>query len=280
MKVVYLAACTHSGSTLLARVLNQHSSIFSAGELQYLDRYWHPTGRPCSCGVHALRCPVWSEVFWRFADSTELDLVPVSRVSAERSFEWIRALTGTYGVRGKNPFPEANRQLFEAIHAVTGASVVLDNSKSVWRLLPLLRAFPESIHVLHLVRSPAGHVASRMRRKRRGFGNALVGKYLRTNLLIQLAARRAPHYLKVRYEDLVATPEETTNAITGWLGLPDHDPFAGPIQPSHDINANEQTQSAVAATLRPDPARLGPFRAFSPLQRALLGVAERLVYAR
>ena len=78
VRVVYVVGCTHSGSTLLTRILNQHSRIFSAGELQYLDRCWGPTGRPCACGEHPVRCPVWGEVFWKLA-ATDLDLAPVSR---------------------------------------------------------------------------------------------------------------------------------------------------------------------------------------------------------
>ncbi len=279
-KIAYVVACTHTGSTLLTRILNQHPQIFSAGELQYLDRYWHPTGRPCSCGVHALECPVWREVFWQWKRATKLDLVPVSRVSAERGLEWIRALTGRYGTRGKNPFPQANSELMSAIAQVTGATVVLDNSKSVWRLLPLVRAYPERVFVLHLVRSPEGHVASRMRRKGRGFLDAVITKYLRTNLLAERLFGRSPHYLKVRYEDLVARPEETIRGVTDWLGLPVADPFAGEIRASHDINGNDETKSSLAATLKPDPSRLGKPMEWTGFQRAVLRLARALVFDR
>ena len=280
MKVAYVVACTHTGSTLLTRILNQNPAIFSAGELQYLDRYWHPTGRRCSCGVHALECPVWSAVFWRIARTTKLDLVPMSRLSSERALEWMRALSGVASIRGKNPFPEANRELFEAIAHVTGASVVLDNSKSVWRLLPLTRVYPDEIYVLHLVRSPEGHVASRMRRKGRGFLDAIVTKYLRTNLLARGLFGRARHYRKVRYEDLVERPEETVRELSQWLGVPYVDPFVGEIHASHDINGNEETKSSVAASLRPDPSRLGKPMPWTPFQQLFLRLARRLVYDR
>lgn len=278
MKLAYVVACTHTGSTLLTRILNQNPRIFSAGELQYLDRYWHPTGRRCSCGMHALECPVWGPVFWRIARTTALDMVPISRVSAERGLEWLRALTGKLSSRGKNPFGAANRELVAAIEEVTGADVVLDNSKSVWRLLPLVRAFPQEVYVIHLVRSPEGHVASRMRRKKHGFLDAVVGKYLRTNLLAEGLFGRAPHYRKVRYEDLVSRPETTVRELSEWLGVPFHDPFAGEICASHDINGNEETKSSVAASLRPDPARLGKPMAWTPFQRVLLALARRWVY--
>ncbi len=279
MKLAYVVACTHTGSTLLTRILHQNPQIFSAGELQYLDRYWHPTGRRCSCGVHALGCPVWSEVFWRIARTTQLDLVPMSRLSSERALEWMRALSGVASVRGKNPFPTANRELVDAIAHVTDASVVLDNSKSVWRLLPLTRAYPDEIYVLHLVRSPEGHVASRMRRKGRGFLNAIVTKYLRTNLLARWLFGGAPHYRKVRYEDLVERPEETIRGLSEWLGVAYVDPFAGAIRVSHDINGNEETKSSVAESLRPDPSRVGKPMPWTPFQRVVLRLARRLVYA-
>src|SRR5690606_3444412 len=146
-----------------------------------------------------------------------LDQAPVSRVSGERPLEWIRALTGWHGSRGKNPFARANQLLFDAIGEVTGARVVVDNSKSLWRLLPLARAFGDRLRVLHLVRSPEGHVASYLGRKGGGFARAAFGKYLRVNGLAQLFFGADPRYRKLRYEDLVADPERVLTGLFEWL---------------------------------------------------------------
>lgn len=279
MKVVYVVACTHSGSTLLGRILNQLEGVFSAGELQYLDRYWGPTGRPCSCGEHVVRCPLWSRVFWRLHES-DLDMVPFSRVSTERSLEWAKALTGRYGERGKNLFPTSNRLLFETLHEVTGAQVVVDNSKDLWRLKPLVDAFPDEVWVVHLVRAPETHIASQQRRKGTSFLRAAWLKWYRVNVLARRIGGRARHYRQVRYEDLVEHPERTIEALAGWLGVPYRDPFAGAIEPAHEINPNRETQSAVAESLRPDPARVGTSPARGPLERLVLTFLRRSCYER
>ena len=276
MKILYVVGCTHNGSTLLGRILNQHSRIFAAGELQYLDVYWGPTGRRCSCGVHALRCPVWSDVFWRFVDH-DLRRFRLGRISTERGVEWVRAVAGDRGSRGKSRFTDDNRRLFEAIVAATGAEVVVDTSKSVWRLLPLWRAAGFPVYALHLVRSPESQIASRMDRSGRGFWRTAIAEYARVNLNVRLLFGSSPRYRRVRWEDFVDRPEEAVRAIGDWLGLSGEDPFAKPVAEAHDLGGNPHTKR-IAADLRPDPSRNGTDRAFGTLERLALRALRRVCY--
>lgn len=276
MKILYVVGCTHNGSTLFGRILNQHSRIFDAGELQYLDVYWGPTGRRCSCGEHAMRCPVWSRVFWRFVDH-DLRRFRIGRVSTERTMEWIRALAGETASRGKSRFVDDNRRLFEAIAEATGAEVVIDTSKSVWRLLPFWREAGFPVYTIHLVRSPETQIASRLGRSKRGFWRAAIGEYARVNGNVRLFFGRSDRYRRVRWEDFVDRPRESVREIAEWLGLEDEDPFDRPVAEAHDIGGNPHTKRN-AADLRPDPSRHATDREFRPLERAALGLLRRLFY--
>ena len=276
MKILYITGCTHSGSTLVARLLNQHERIFAAGELQYLDVYWGPTARRCSCGEHALRCPVWSEVFWKFQEGNVLRPL-FSRLSAERPAEWRRAFSSRNGSAFTKLFVKQNLDLFRVIAEVSGAEVILDSSKNVWRLLPLWRAVPERIYVLHLLRSPEGQIGSRIRRSRRSFWRAALGEYLRVNLNIRWLFAGHARYRKVRHEDLVARPEETLRGIAEWLGIDYQDPFTRPLADCHDIGGNPWTKRD-SRDLRPDPARVDHVHPFSEPQRLALSLLRRICY--
>ena len=64
VKYVYVMGTSHSGSTLLAFLLNAHPEIVSIGETSpSLKRNKDRHLLPCSCGELIGECPFWNKVF-------------------------------------------------------------------------------------------------------------------------------------------------------------------------------------------------------------------------
>ncbi len=71
--VVYIAGCGHSGSTLLALLLDSHPDIACVGETAVkpkIRRRGDAAAAECSCGQTLANCPFWTRVF---AEARDLD---------------------------------------------------------------------------------------------------------------------------------------------------------------------------------------------------------------
>lgn len=274
MKILYIAGLAHSGSTYLSRVLNQHSEVFSAGEIIYLhEALTEPVD--CACRVSTgSTCSFWP----RIARRLELDASSaqrVSYVSKHHGLEWLKALTGWYKREGRDSFPGANGELFRAVSDQSGAGVVLDASKTLWRALPLWRAFPEKLYLLHLMKAPENQLESRLRMGY-NFWHSLFMKYVRKNYLYHRLFSDRPTYKRVLFENLVKRPEKTVREVHEWLDLPYENPFQRPFEPFHHLRGNDQVKGNMAS-LRPKEEKLTTHRSFSPRQwRALHFVRESM----
>ena len=204
-RVVYITSRGHSGSTLLSLLLSGHSAVVSAGELKMLVNP-DPQRRLCSC--HRLepgRCPFWSDVQRRVMVSTG---VPLDQL-----------VLGEDG--SEVDFREHNQALFEAIAAVSGASVIVDSSKSLPRLARLLDAQVQGgvfqIHPVHLHRGPLGTINSA--RKRGDVLRQAAYNYNRLFFLTRdlLDGVDAPLLF---YERLAANPRQFMRHLMAWLKLP------------------------------------------------------------
>jgi hypothetical protein len=200
MRVIYIAGAAHSGSTLLDMMLNAHPAIMSVGEVLNLNRVRHSskTGKvketKCSCGaVGLLQCAFWSSVNTRIKQTggttiTRLDL---------------------------NEHLTANSLLFHAISDVSGKKFVVDSSKVPNRLQHLLLQEELKVYPIHLVRKPAGQIASVI--KKHGLAKSIL-YYEVVHARVRQMLKSVPHSL-VRYEDLVNDPKRTLQSILEPLGL-------------------------------------------------------------
>lgn len=157
-RVAYLQAASHSGSTLLAMLLNSHPAVCTVGELKItalgdVQRY------RCSCGALIRACPFWSGVsadlraagvdFEIGRPGTHFGAIesPLARrllrpLYRGGSFEWLRdaALACTPGWRGFLAATQArNAALIGSVLARSGKQVIVDSSKIGMRLKYLLR---------------------------------------------------------------------------------------------------------------------------------------------
>lgn len=214
IRVLYILASTHSGTTLLHLLLGAHSRIESIGELErVLGERGKTRTHSCTCGKTLAECDFWERARARAA---------------------AMPLVG----EGYSEFERTNYPLMAAILERTGRSVICDSSKGLERLQQLLASPLFDVSVVHCVRDGRA-VAFSMRRKLERMsaldpdgdgGRALRARgkeprhygFYRTALAWNVAnsrvARRAAPYL-VRYEDLCARPAEVLGGILAHLDL-------------------------------------------------------------
>ena len=173
--LAYILAASHSGSTLLAMLLNAHRRVCTVGELKAtnmgdLDRY------RCSCGSPIRRCGFWRTVGERMAqrgyrfdlESPGTDFAACPSGYARRLLEPLH----------RGPIPETVREtslavssrwrrhleatslrnaaLAEVICSIRGAAWIVDSSKVALRLKYLLRNPDLNVKVIRLIRDGRG----------------------------------------------------------------------------------------------------------------------------
>jgi len=227
MRVIYIAGASHTGSTLLAMMLNAHPEIIAVGELFKLNMKLTAKNAesgaqaPCSCGASSLwQCEFWSQVNQHIQSKANKSLNDLD-VQAYTDFN-------------ENSAP--NAAVFRAISEVSEKKFVVDSSKDLARMSYLLKMWDSNCHPIVIIRDPKGQISS-VKNKYGGFF-AHILRYERVYEQLRRRLGSSPHSV-VRYEDLVAAPERTLRSILQPIGL-DFDPLQlnwGEI-PNHFVGGN------------------------------------------
>ena len=154
-EVIYVAGNGHSGSTLLDIIIGSDSEAFSSGELNFICREGI-SKEYCSCGTKIGDCKVWVEIFsiWEKKREISMNEFIFSRSKFERNKKVLVAFRNILSPTSEYlAYQAAVIQLFDAIHEVTKASVIVDSSKISLRI-PILR--PMGPKVLHICRNFTG----------------------------------------------------------------------------------------------------------------------------
>lgn len=239
--VVYVGGAGRSGSTLLARILGQAPGWVAVGELRHFLGHGClrlPEDVLCGCGEPFARCPFWTEVGAKLA--AELPQLRLEEVaSLARRVDRIRYLPAIYAPWKTPRFASDLRRfsallvaLYRAVLAVSGARVVVDDSKDL-SLLYLLARLPEvDLSVVHLVRDSRATAYSWTKQKRRpefAESQRYMDRYSPTrsaaewwyrNVGVELVRPLVRRHVTVRYEDLVERPADEVGGLLEGLGLP------------------------------------------------------------
>jgi hypothetical protein len=273
IKVLFIAGSGRTGSTLLGSILGQVDGFFSVGELSNIWERGMIEGRKCGCGLPFSECPVWSGVVTE-AFGTPPAVDPY-RISAARH-RWRRG----FGVprfllwrrRSHDSLDEhqqALKALYQAVQSRTHCRVIVDSSKS-----PIHGAVLESIpglevFVVHLVRDPRATAYSWRRQKRLpDFGDdrlmqqqtpvTSARRWVKWQLVTELIwGRRDPHYMLLRYEDLVSNPKEALERILSHVeepsaALPLMEGKSIELSTTHSVSGNPDRFTSGPVKLRDD----------------------------
>lgn len=272
VKVAFLGSTGRSGSTLVSRALGAAPGTCSVGELCWIWNYGVLRNRPCGCGRPFRDCDFWQNVAhtafgaWDRIDAERLNGIRRSLV-ATRSIPKLWTIKGPRADPDVREYLDAMDVLYRAIAEVSGASVIVDNSKQVPAAL-LARAVPGvDLRLLHLVRSPYGVAYSWTKHVSRGdnAGEEMRRRYpARTalrwsldNVLFELMESSGTPRLMLHYEEFVRDPRQSSERVLRFLDEPSKDlSFVGPdwveLGPDHSVWGNPMRERVGRETLRVD----------------------------
>jgi len=236
--LVYIAAPSFSGSTLLTFLLNQHPSIATIGELKWgkidLETY------RCSCGLLLRQCAFWKTVEeemhirglpfdlnrpltdFRYHGYKITDRIVRSRVRGP-VFETIRTLAIASLTPCQRSWPiitRVNRAMIEIILELQNASMFLDASKEPVRLRHLINTGDYNIRVIHLIRDGRAVTNSTMRHLNLTAACA-AKEWVQTHQQIRRLKNnlRQKNVITIHYEDLCLNSNAILERIIRFLDL-------------------------------------------------------------
>jgi hypothetical protein len=255
LKVLYITGWDRSGSTLLDNMLGQVDHFAPTGELRYVWDIGLQQNRLCSCGTAFRDCTFWKEVFRKAFGGFD-GVKPCEMLKLRDEYDRARFVLLRHGTRSSRieTYRSALVKIYRAISLVSGASVVVDSSKTPSQAY-ILQGCPEiELHLVHLIRDPRAVAYSWQRKRLMGdlegeymaqFGPALSSLWWDAmNVATELLKRtHAGGYLRVRYEDLVTAPRGTLTLILALLGREETElPFVQngtvALRPVHGISGN------------------------------------------
>ena len=277
VKVLYVAGLGRSGSTILANTLGQVEGFFSGGELNFIWKHALIENRLCGCGRPSRECPFWGPVFdGEFGGQSESLAREMMRLQYAGARTRHIPLMLTEGGREKirarlGKFLDNTGRLYGAIRSVSGARVVVDTSKEPAYGYALGMVPGIDLRVLHLVRDPRAAAYSWAKKKRQPDSADREFMHQKTptqsavlwdawNAAIEALWRGAPEkYLRVRYEDFIADPRSSFEAMLKLVGEEGADlPLVGEREVklgiSHTVSGNPNRFDTGAVELKHDRA--------------------------
>jgi hypothetical protein len=259
LRVGYLAGSGHTGSTLVALLMDTHPQVASIGETAFTP----PAQRRgdarqiCSCGESYCTCPFWAEVF-RAVNQDGFEFSPyhwsndyrfrnpwlhrlLTRYSSARPIRYLQNLAADvlplHGGRLRR-VDEVNVSFIRAVLRAARADVFFDSSKRPLRLRQFLKLRALDVKVVRLVRDVRGYAASA---KRRGVPIEDAARaWHNDRIVIDEITRSLPRdqTMLLRYEDLCGDPSTTLRAVHTFLGVKAVDPPAVVRPREHHVLGN------------------------------------------
>jgi len=277
VKVLYVAGLGRSGSTILANTLGQVEGFFSGGELNFIWKHALIENRLCGCGRPARECPFWGPVFdEEFGGRNEGLAREMMRLQYSGARTRHIPLMLTEGGREKirarlGKFLDNTGRLYKSIRSVSGSRVVVDTSKEPAYGYALGMVPGIDLRVLHLVRDPRATAYSWAKKKRQPDSADREFMHQKTpaqsavlwdawNAAIEALWRESPEkYLRLRYEDFIADPRASFEAMLKLVGEEGAElPLVGEREVklgiSHTVSGNPNRFDTGAVELKQDQA--------------------------
>jgi hypothetical protein len=277
VKVLYVAGLGRSGSTILANTLGQVDGFFSGGELNFIWKHALIENRLCGCGRPSRECPFWGPVFeGEFGgqkESLAREMMRLQHAGARtRHIPLMLTDNGREKLKDRlGTWPENTGRLYRAIRSVSGSRVVVDTSKEPAYGYALGMVPGIDLRVLHLVRDPRAAAYSWAKKKRQPDSADREFMHQKTptqsavlwdawNAAIEVLWRRTPEkYLRLRYEDFIADPRASFEAMLKLVGEGGAElPLVGEREVklgiSHTVSGNPNRFDTGAVELKQDQA--------------------------
>lgn len=234
-KIIYIAGEGRSGSTLLERILGQHSKIFAAGELIHIWERSFIENQLCSCRKPFKECDIWQNIVNEFLRNVDRNITPSKIIDAFLRTGRIRhyLLRKDFDNKYSKLINEIYYKLYNTILKVTKKEYLVDASKSPVFAHILASNTNIDLFIIHLVRDPRGVAYSWTKKKIRPEIVNKVKFMPRYSVLrsaiswlvvnkIALDLKKYNNdvkYLLIRYEDIVSNSQDILRKIYDFLGL-------------------------------------------------------------
>lgn len=258
-KVLYIAGCGRSGSTLLMRLLAETTGGVAIGELFHLWHHGYQENFICGCGAQFSECPFWLEVNRRMfgVGQSEVDAGRMCRLQQRvhgpkavlpLRFKWLRTPRYREAIE---EYAQILSRLYRTIAETAGTNLVIDSSKSP-QLARMLEGLPNvETHLVHLVRDSRATAWSWQRVRAEpalGASGALMHQFpvwrsaiewTANHALLLLDRRRPFCYTVCKYENFVNNPRNELMRLISTNHSPAKIP-AGEfvLQKSHSVTGN------------------------------------------
>lgn len=236
VKVVFIAGTGRCGSTVFDMLLGSLDGVCTVGELNYIWKRGIIENWLCGCGIPFRQCAFWCSVLEEAFGNTDA-IRPRNLSQLADSLSLRRHLLGlAFGFSKYERYDENLKaysqvlaKLYMAIRKVSACRVIVDASKhpAYGNLLNLIPNI--NVHIVHLIRDSRAVVYSWQRQKRLHVTGKV--EYMSTVNPVRVALawclrNTAAHSLRkhnrsyciVRYEDLVADPQEVVRRILENIG--------------------------------------------------------------
>ncbi len=231
-KVLFIAGCWRSGSTLLGDALGGLPGYAHTGEMHHVWSRGLTMNWRCGCGDLFRDCRFWGPVMAPWMDESGARAAELER-TRRRMMREMTSVKWCEGVCREWPdYIDEVRLLLQRVFEASDASAVIDSSKSFRQACMLLATGEVALYVVHLVRDPRTTVYSLVHRAKRHLddplGSAMVtlepnhaiDYWLESNRQTErLVDLPGVEYLRVRYEDFVAKPGETLQRLSKFAGV-------------------------------------------------------------
>lgn len=224
-KVVFIAASSYSGSTLLGLLLGTDAKAVYLGEPNQFRHHRDPARRDvpgfrvCTCGAPFETCPFWSAILAGYQAQDRLDMDPGFSLSNLRLL--LRILTPFAGrghPRGPTPYAHLIDAAFRAASRThPQREFVVDSSKSLESLDALVRTAGIDVAVIHLIRD-CGGVANSYKARDRSTLYAIASWGLYNISLALYARRERLPLLTVDYAALCEGAQREMERVNRLLG--------------------------------------------------------------
>lgn len=264
--MLFIGGYGRCGSTLLDRIVGQTDGFFSAGEVRHLWREGLDEDRRCGCGERFSQCGLWQQILrTAFPSGIDLDRLRELRQRVDRPARIPQILAGQPRSfrRDRDTYLDMLCRLYSAIHAVTGARVVVDSSKDVshgW----LLTQADIDLSIVHLVRDSRAAAFSWQRQKFNPGNDADMRRYMplraglewqSINALTHAQRHARTPFLRLRYDDFTADPVGSVDRVIALTGEPARPAFDGSsieLSRNHTVAGNPNRFATGTVTVRPD----------------------------
>ncbi|RDH81030.1 MAG: hypothetical protein DIZ80_12980 [endosymbiont of Galathealinum brachiosum] len=238
-KVLYIAAHSRSGSTILDRVLSQVEGGFSVGELRNIWLRSFGENQLCGCSNKFNECDIWKNI----VDDSNLDKKYANQIhKLSRDVDrfkkipqiWFPFLRDIQFNKKMNEYHAALETIYSSIENVVAPEFIIDSSKNSSYAMHLMNLDNIDLHVIHLVRDSRAVAFSRLRKKKRpeihwkdeymavtpAYKTALQWNVM--NYSMDIMKSRCSYSL-VKYEDFMQEPTSTISNILADAGLHNKD---------------------------------------------------------